>query len=388
MSYLKNPGPKYTVAFAKELQNRKDAKLEQAKKDGVELVYSYENTLEDIRGIRKGGEDTAKESLEEQERKGFFKIDEKEFPRSSPRTGDIKVTIISPPPNPAIKDAERPCIIFLHGGAFAGSSRHVGPHMNAKRWVKELSAVIFSVEYERTPDASGDDLARDCYEAMLWVWNNSGYEFDTRKVILYGASAGGTLACGAAFMNIDSEDSNKPELCGLYLEAAPLNPRCDSESMKRLDEPCPYLNLKECEGMWKPIILPEKNEEGKDDKEGKGGKEGIKYHKYIAPIDATDEEIAQLPPIAADVGDMDPTCADLISFMRRYGMPDLPDGTDTEIVVRFKNKERKDCEFRLVKGAPHGYWAILPEEKVSKDFQDNRVRWMKKRFAAAEKQEA
>lgn len=356
---------KYSDAFAAELKRQQD---EPGWKDWVKSVNSYKNPLRDIREPRKVGGEKAEQSVKEQERKGYFTTKERSFDRLKPREGKIEVTVFEPTSD--IPHAQRPCIAFFHGGAFAGSNRFVGPHTNAERWVRALGAVIVSVEYGRTPENSGDGLAKDCYEGLRWLWKKSGIEFDRQKLLLYGASAGGTLALGAALMHNKLDDPDKPKLCGVFLEAAPLNPRCDTASMKRLWAPKPFLNGELCDEMWR-AMQPENH------------KEGDRYNKYMAPIDATDQELAELPPIAADVGNMDPTCDDLISFFQRLGMRRLANVQGSVSLTSFKSPNGKDCHFRLVDGVPHAYWVILPEEEVSKGFERFRVRWMGERFGVS-----
>ncbi|MDG0808622.1 alpha/beta hydrolase [Cohnella rhizosphaerae] len=100
----------------------------------------------------------------------------------------------------------RPCIVFIHGGGFAGGS----PEMLLPqcRYFARLGYVCASVDYRRmmldgeTPVADspmlGDQL-EDCREAVRYMRGQARrWRIDPSKIALVGESAGGYLACGVA----------------------------------------------------------------------------------------------------------------------------------------------------------------------------------------------
>ncbi|KAK8048600.1 carboxylesterase NlhH [Apiospora phragmitis] len=302
----------------------------------------YTDAIRHLRQPRERGAREARECLMQARSDGRIKVEEASFSRSAPRTGIINVTTVSPSGN---SDPKRPCIVFCHGGAMAGSDRYVGLHVNGPIWAEALGAVTVSVEYERSPENHGVGLARDCYEALVWCWEN--VEFDHDRLLLYGASAGGALAAGAALTLVHEQETAKsglPELCGLFLEAPMLDWRCDTASMRRLSKNGPFFNREACAFAWQSVI------QGKQ----------VEFSDVVSPAEARKCDFAKLPPTAAYVGDMDPLLDEVVCFMERPG--------------------RQDFMYRVFQGVPHGFDAMLPTEPISVQAKDWKLQWIKTRF--------
>ncbi|WP_217594500.1 alpha/beta hydrolase [Cohnella sp. GbtcB17] len=107
---------------------------------------------------------------------------------------------------PKSADLLRPCIVFIHGGGFAGGSAEM--LLPQCRYFASLGYVCVSVDYRlmklkgETPDADGPllgDLLEDCREAVRYVRRHARrWRIDPSKIALAGESAGGYLACGVA----------------------------------------------------------------------------------------------------------------------------------------------------------------------------------------------
>ncbi|KAK8007255.1 hypothetical protein PG989_001245 [Apiospora arundinis] len=305
----------------------------------------YKDPISDLREPREKGAQEAREALLQAQDRQSIHIEDYSFQRSAPRAGTIELTVVSPSEG---GNLARPCVVFCHGGAMAGSDRYVGLHVNGPLWVKELGAITVSVEYERAPENHNDGLARDCYEALCWIWRV--LEFDHTRLLMYGASAGGTLAAGAAFMLAQDRQvqdrqvhSELPELCGLLLEAPMLDPNCDTASMRRLSGNGPFLNREACRFIWQQVIR------------GPGP-----VTHLIAPAKADVHDLAGLPPTAAYVGDMDPLHDEVLKFMEAA--------------------ERKDFICKNVEGVPHGFDAMLPEEAISQEVKAWVLKWISVRW--------
>ncbi|KAK8873690.1 alpha/beta hydrolase fold-3 domain-containing protein [Apiospora arundinis] len=301
----------------------------------------YTDAILHLRKPRERGAREARECLMKTRSEGRIQVEEASFSRAAPRNGIIKVTTVYPSGS---SDPKRPCIVFCHGGAMAGSDRYVGLHVNGPIWAEALGAVTVSVEYGRAPENHGVGLARDCYEALVWCWEN--VEFDHERLLLYGASAGGALAAGAALTLIHEQKTKTglPKLCGLFLEAPMLDWRCDTDSMRRLSKDGPFFNREACVFAWQSVI------QGKQ----------VEFSEFVSPAEARKNDMAMLPPTAAYVGDMDPLLDEVICFMEKPGRPDFT--------------------YRVFQGVPHGFDAILPAEPISVQAKDWRLQWIKTRF--------
>lgn len=91
-----------------------------------------------------------------------------------------------------------PAVVWLHGGGFVRGARGATPKWN--EWLNERGYALFDVEYRLAPPARWDQAPRDVDCALGWIAMNAGqYNVDPRRIVLVGASAGGTLALLAAY---------------------------------------------------------------------------------------------------------------------------------------------------------------------------------------------
>ena len=91
-----------------------------------------------------------------------------------------------------------PGMIYLHGGAFALPVQQSALELAAV-YAKALGIKVFIPEYRLLPEYNGETIREDCLALWNWlVFDGNGQTFgvDTSNVLLYGESAGGTLAAG------------------------------------------------------------------------------------------------------------------------------------------------------------------------------------------------
>ena len=120
--------------------------------------------------------------------------------------GDVPVRVYGRP------DGERPCLVWLHGGAFRmGDLDMPEADWTARQVAARADAVVVSVDYRLcvggvTYPAPHDDTVA----AVRWVRDNaSTLGVDSARISLGGASAGGNLAAGAA-LKLRDEDGWVP----------------------------------------------------------------------------------------------------------------------------------------------------------------------------------
>jgi len=197
--------------------------------------------------------------------------------------GDIAVTVLR---SKKSSGGKRPGILWIHGGAMVLGTRYyfLG---GTFEWVKQLDAVVVSVEYRLAPEHPSPANLDDCYATVEWMAGNAvDLGVDTDKLMIAGGSAGAGLAAGVALL---ARDRNGPKLYAQLLIYPMLDDRNVSTSSKQYYD----------EGTWTgkaniiawDALLP-----------GKRGTEDVSI--YAAPSRAKD--LSGLPQAFIDVGSCEP----------------------------------------------------------------------------------
>lgn len=128
-------------------------------------------------------------------------------------------------PRPDGDDARRPCLVWLHGGAWiAGDLDMPEAHETARGVAGRAGAVVVSVDYRLCgADVHFPAPLDDVVAAYRWVRDNAGsLGVDPGRVALGGASAGGNLAAGASLWLRDAGETPWQALLLYPLVHAPL----------------------------------------------------------------------------------------------------------------------------------------------------------------------
>lgn len=193
--------------------------------------------------------------------------------------GKIALSILE---SKSTKGGARPGIFYMHGGGMILGSKllSIGGTFD---WIKELDAVLVSVEYRLAPEHPYPAAIEDCYTGLKWVSDHvSELGIDGDKIIVAGNSAGGGLAAGLSLL---ARDRKGPKIFAQCLIYPMLDDRMQDASSKQ------YMN----EGTWTGVnnviawdwYAP-----------GKRGKSDMSI--YAAPARATD--LSGLPQAWVDVG--------------------------------------------------------------------------------------
>lgn len=97
----------------------------------------------------------------------------------------------------------RPTVIYIHGGGWVGGSKEVSvlaivPYL-------EMGFNVVNVEYRLGRIARAPAAVEDCRCALRWVIKNAkDYGFDTARLIVTGASAGGHLSLTTGILPVDA----------------------------------------------------------------------------------------------------------------------------------------------------------------------------------------
>ncbi|WP_051399846.1 alpha/beta hydrolase [Haloechinothrix halophila] len=119
--------------------------------------------------------------------------------------GPVPVRVYEPPDTVA----DRPCLVWMHGGAFISG----GLDMPEADWVSRAvatraRAVVVSVDYRLAVNGARYPVPHDdVVAAIRWVRDEAAsLKVDPARITIGGASAGGNLAAGAALRLRDTDD--------------------------------------------------------------------------------------------------------------------------------------------------------------------------------------
>ena len=98
-----------------------------------------------------------------------------------------------------------PVALCMHGGGFIVGDYNMDDAL-FENWCPKFGVVGISVNYRLSPETSFPGQLQDCLEAWRWIHANAdALGFDTRRVGVVGASAGGGLAAALAQLVRDHE---------------------------------------------------------------------------------------------------------------------------------------------------------------------------------------
>lgn len=196
-----------------------------------------------------------------------------------------------------------PAILYVHdGGMISGSVEIWKPH--CLRNVEAIGVQIFAVGYRLAPESPAPGPVQDCYSALEWLSANAVSMFvDPAKIILWGESAGGGIAAGAALMARDNK--LHPPLAKQIVVYPMLDDRM------RFGEDWPlrgYLTWSEKDNAmaWSALLG-----------EGKAGRESVDISIYDAPGRAVVGDLAKLPSTYIEVGGLDLFYSESLSFANK-----------------------------------------------------------------------
>jgi acetyl esterase/lipase len=125
-----------------------------------------------------------------------------------------------------------PAIYYIHGGGMIVGDRWFGTG-TVIDWVTDLDAMLVTVEYRLAPEHPYPAPIDDCYAGLHWVSRNQAeFGYDTDKLMLAGASAGGGLAAG---VTLKVRDEGGPRLAGQMLIYPMLDDRNQTTSSYQFD---------------------------------------------------------------------------------------------------------------------------------------------------------
>lgn len=242
---------------------------------------------------------------------------------------NIRLTMIEPT---GIHDT-LPCIVYLHGGAFAFEAKYYHKDVMCEYALKTPCKIIF-VHYHLSPMYSFPIAIEECYAAYLWTYRNADrLGIDKRRLAVAGDSAGGTIAAALTHM---IRDRKGPACCYQMLIYPATDARENTDSMRKFKD-TPLWNSKLNHKMWRYYL-----------------KNGV-YHmrSYASPLESS--TFKNLPPAYIEVAEFDCLRDEGKQYAKRLkdaGIPvclNEPKGTIHGFEIRMKSKYTKSIiEKRIV----------------------------------------
>jgi acetyl esterase len=195
--------------------------------------------------------------------------------------GEITVRVYDPVG--AVETADRPLIVYFHGGGFVFGNLDLG------NWIcgtvaARVGAVVVSVDYRLAPAHRFPAAVEDCYAGLTWAAANAAELGATGPIGVMGESAGGSLATVACLL---ARDRGGPAIRHQAL-IYPSTDMTDSGESSGADPNAPFLSAAEMTA-YRRLYL---------------GPDGDRAHPWASPLLAADP--AGLPPALIQVGEHDP----------------------------------------------------------------------------------
>lgn len=220
-------------------------------------------------------------------------------------------------------------LLWIHGGGYILGGAEDGM---AQQIAERCDCTVLSVDYRLAPEHPFPAGPNDCYAALRWIMSGeSGYDIDSARVAIGGASAGGGMTAGVALMNRDRE--NFP--LRLQLLLYPMIDNLHATPSGSISNH-PVWNRATSFRAWEMYL---------------NGEPGEDASPYAAASRATN--LAGLPAAYVCVGAEDLFCDENIDYARRLNEA----GVATELAV--------------FPGLYHGADGFVPNAAVSKRMRDS-----------------
>jgi len=251
------------------------------------------------------------------------------------QNGMIGLTIFEP----KTIEADAPCLIYLHGGAFALKAAPFHKKLVCRYALETPCKVVF-VDYRLTPEYAFPVGAEDCYAAFAWVCKNAEeLGIDKRRIAIAGDSAGGALAAAVSMM---ARDRKAPAICFQMLIYPVTDARQNTKSIHDYMD-TPLWNSRLNEKMWRLYL-----------------KDGAQINKeYASPMEAASLE--NLPESYVEVAEFDCLRDEGINFADALQASGIP------------------VELHKIAGAIHGF-DIAEKSEFVQQITDGRIQALKRAF--------
>lgn len=125
---------------------------------------------------------------------------------------------------------EKPCLIYYHGGAFCLDYLSFY-HEIASDYAKKANCKVVSVCYRTMATDTYRTSLYDCYQTLLWVYENAETLcIDRNRIAVGGDSAGGSFSAAVTHL---TRDLGGPKICYQMLNYPSTSKSMEFKSMKK-----------------------------------------------------------------------------------------------------------------------------------------------------------
>lgn len=125
--------------------------------------------------------------------------------------------------------SEKPCLVYFHGGSFYIDYLSTY-HTILSDYAKNADCKVIGVCYRTLENSTYRTSLEDCYQTLIWAYENAGrFGWDRNRIAVGGDSAGGTLAAAVTHR---SRDLGGPKICYQMLNYPCTDGTMSSESMR------------------------------------------------------------------------------------------------------------------------------------------------------------
>lgn len=251
--------------------------------------------------------------------------------------GHVPIDIFSPK---SLSDTT-PCLLFLHGGAFALPASAFHKRL-ACQYALRCSCTVILIDYRLVPKYPYPNGLEDCVTVYTWLLDHAKeFGVDRQRIAICGDSAGGALAASMVQM-LKEKDTRMPLFQLLVYPVMDSN--CSTGSMERFVD-TPIWNSRLNRKMWK-LYLPKHQE-------------SIDMH-HFSPLKS--ESFEGLPETYIEVSEFDCLRDEAIAYagkLKHYGV---------------------EVELNETKGTIHGF-EMNYDSPYTQQIIGKRIDYMKNRFS-------
>lgn len=213
-----------------------------------------------------------------------------------------------------------PAMLYCHGGGFFLPIQPMMVSL-AAQYARELGIRVYLPEYRILPDYPHPYPFRDCLSVLQWMQQRENTPY-----LLYGESAGGTLAAGLSLWTKEQGSISANGQCLIY---PALDNRCSRYPSMRLYSEAAW-PLRNNLAMWREYL--------------KNGFDGLEY--YLIPMKA--ENVSNLPPAYIEPQQIDILRDEAVAYAERLKTSGV------------------DVTLNIVEGSYHGFDTDTENEFVQR----------------------
>jgi acetyl esterase len=208
-------------------------------------------------------------------------------------TGEVHVRIVKPRGVTGVL----PVIIHMHGGGWILGDKYTHERLN-RELANAVEAAIVSVNYTPAPEAQYPTQKEQAWAVLEWAAANAReFHLDGSRIAVVGDSAGGNMAAALTLM---AKERHGPKLAAQVLFYPVTDANFETDTYERYADG-PWLTRATMEWFWDAYLPDEQR----------------RMEITASPLQASIEELRDLPPALVINGEHDVLCAEGEAYARK-----------------------------------------------------------------------